>query len=312
MAKDRANVEAVEVPPLDERMLACCILGTTPIFLNRMANKGLHEILFPSGRKTEAERAASLKHEPREEFRSSPYTVHDGPTFLAHLATSFKGAICNAAIDMPGATKAQVGRLLWVQGEYVPIYGIPKLDMRVVRSADMNHTPDVRSRCIVPEWASFIRISYVSPLLNQKTVGTLLSAAGIIQGVGDFRPGKGKGTFGQFKIVSPDDPDWQRITQGTSPKAQMDAMRAAEPYNEETAELLSWFDSEIVRRGVENRYAIRQKQIEEAESLEVQEAAHSTGEVGVISKARRCKKNGKPVGEATLQSNVGHESMGGY
>jgi hypothetical protein len=260
--KAQKDVE-LDVKPLDEGMIACAILGTSPIILYRMSEKGARELLFPAGRKTVADRAATMKHDPIAEFKSSPYTRDFGETYLTHLGTAFKGAISGAAIDMPGANKAQIGRLLQVEDEFVPIYGIPKLHMAIVRSADINHTPDVRTRCVVPEWASYITISFVRPLLNEQTVATLLHAAGIIQGVGDFRPGKGKGTYGRFRIVRTNDPDWVRITKGSSPEMQRQAMKDAVPYNAEAAELLAWFKEAKIRR---NKAPSAAEVVEQAEA----------------------------------------------
>lgn len=61
------------------------ILGLTPYLHNRMAEKAKHELLLPKGRKNAAERASSLKHDPVEEFRSSPYMLvdDDAETLLA-------------------------------------------------------------------------------------------------------------------------------------------------------------------------------------------------------------------------------------
>ena len=94
-----------------------------------------------------------------------------------------------AALDLPGARKAQIGRLVQVkEGTYrdlIPIYGEPQLLMSVTRSADMNRTPDIRSRCIIPNWAAQITISFVLPTLRETAVVNLLAAAGITAGVGD-------------------------------------------------------------------------------------------------------------------------------
>jgi hypothetical protein len=93
----------------------------------------------------------------------------------------------------------------------VPIYGIPKLVMDPVRNSDMNRTPDIRTRCIVPEWACQIEITFVRPLMRVNEVVKLLAAAGLTQGIGDWRPEKGKGTYGQFQIVEATNADWKRI-----------------------------------------------------------------------------------------------------
>jgi len=124
----------------------CCILGTSPIILNRMSQKAARELLMPAGRKSAVQRATTLKHVPVDEYRASAYTLPTGDVLLAVLSTAIKGALRSAALDMPGMKKAQIGRLTYLAGEYVGIYGVPRLFMSITRSADMNKTPDVRTR----------------------------------------------------------------------------------------------------------------------------------------------------------------------
>lgn len=224
------------------------ILGTSPLVLNRMSEKAKHELLMPKGRKNAAEKATSLKHLPIEEYRASAYTLKDGPTLLAVLATAFKGALRSAALDMPGAKKAQIGRLTYIEGEMVGIYGVPKLFMAIVRSADMNKTPDVRTRAIVPQWACQLRVTFVEPLIRSNAVLNLLAAAGITIGVGDGRPEKGAMSYGQFKIVSPDDAEFKRILKEGGRKAQLAALESPVCHDDETTELLSWFETERAHR----------------------------------------------------------------
>lgn len=228
--------------------IVCCLLGTSPLILNRMSEKAKHELLMPRGRKTASEKATTLKHDPIEEFRASPYTLSSGPTLLAHKATAFKKAICAAALDMPGAKKAQIGRLTFVEGEYVSIYGVPKLHMAITRSADMNKTPDVRSRATVPEWACVVRVRYVQPLIRHQAVVNLLAAAGITMGVGDWRQEKGSGSYGQFKVVDKQDETFARILDTGGREAQVEAMANPVCYDDETTELLDWFRDERTRR----------------------------------------------------------------
>lgn len=228
------------------------VLGKTPIILNCLPEKVRQELLMPHGRKTSADKMHSLKHNPYEEFRNSPYYLRDekAPTYLAYLATAFKKAIAGAAIDIPGAKKAQMGRLMWVEGERIPIYGIPKLHMTVTRSADINHTPDVRSRCIIPEWAAKLTVRFMMPVLTDRVVSTLFAAAGMIQGVGDWRPEKGSGNFGQFELVSKENADFNRIVKEGGRKIQIDGMKNPKPYDDETENLLAWFDTEADKRGI--------------------------------------------------------------
>ena len=243
----------IDVQEMSTNKVEFCILGRTPIILNRMSEKAKYELLFPKGRKTSAQKATSLKHNPYQEYRDSPYTIPDdaAPTLIAHLATSFKAAIRGAGVDVPGATKAQLGRLMWVEGERIPLYGEPRLFMAITRSADMNKTPDVRTRAIIPRWACKLSVSFVTPQLNAKTVGNLLAAGGLTQGVGDWRPEKGSGNFGQFDLVGPDDPEFNDIIENGGRDVQTRYMDHPAPYDQETEELLDWFYDEAERRGIE-------------------------------------------------------------
>lgn len=251
MATTKADSGEISIMEVVKGQMDFCILGTTPLIMNRMSQKVWFELLAPKGRKTAVEKASSLKHDPLKEFRDSPYRmdVGDAPTVLAMLPTMFKRAMGSAALDTPGAKKAQIGRLVYVEGEKIPVYGIPRLFMSITRSADMNRTPDVRTRAILPEWACKLSITFTKPVLREQSIANLLAAAGFQSGVGDWRQEKGSGSYGSFKLVSVDDKDYQRIMKTQGKKAQQEALDNPEPYNAETGEVLSWFDVEIKRRG---------------------------------------------------------------
>lgn len=242
---------AIEVLRIDEGRLDFCLLGTTPLILNRMSEKVLHELLMPKGRKTAVEKASQLKHEPMAEFRASPYCDpdEDAPTLLQHLSTAFKGAIKSAALDLPGSSKSQIGRLTYVNDERIGIFGIPQILMSVTRSADINKTPDVRTRCIVPKWAARISVTYIRPQLREQSIANLVAAAGITQGLGDWRPGKGSGTYGKWELVSADDERFIHLIEHAGRAPQKLAMGSPDPYDVETEEMLQWFDVEVKRRG---------------------------------------------------------------
>jgi len=241
--------EAVTVLRVEQGTIRLNILGTSPLICNRMSEKARRELLLPNGRKSSAERQSSLKHDPISEFRASPYILPSGDTLIGVMASAFKGAMGTAALDLPGATKAKIGRLVYVEGDYVGIFGRPKLHMSVVRSADINHTPDVRSRAIIPEWACRLEISFVEPIIKQQAVLNLMAAAGITAGIGDWRPEKGKGAYGRFELVDDDDPKFVYLTKGYGREVQDSAMRMPEPYDAETEELLGWYMATAVSKG---------------------------------------------------------------
>ncbi len=250
MVPKKQSAEEISIIEVQQGRFEVCILGKSPLILNRMSEKAARELLLPR-KKTAADKAANLKHNPPEEYRASAYksTGANDPTRLLMLSTAFKGAMRSVATDIPGAAKAQIGRLTYVAGDYVPIYGVPKLFMSITRSADMNKTPDVRTRAIVPEWACRLSVTYVKPILREKDVVNLLAAAGIMRGVGDWRPEKGAGAYGQFSLVSDMDKDFVRVVKTGGRVAQDKALADPEPYDVESAELLAWFTEEAERRG---------------------------------------------------------------
>jgi hypothetical protein len=246
-AQAREISDVMKVSRVD---LTCCLVGDSPLIQNRLSEKVKHELLMPKGKKNAAERATTLKHDPIAEYRSSPYTIRDeaAPTFLALPSVSFKGALRSAALDMPGMKKAQIGRLTYLPGEMVGIYGVPQLFMRPVRSADMNRTPDIRTRAILPVWACRLTIRFVEPLIRPQAILNLLAAAGITIGVGDWRSEKGSGNYGQFRITQENDPEFQAIVKAGGRAAQIDGIEEPTCYDPETEELFTWYQAELPRR----------------------------------------------------------------
>lgn len=237
---------------VEQGRLTVNIVGTSPLIIHRLSDKARQELLLPAGRKSTAEKSVSLKHDPVAEFQASPYMLNEGPSLLALTSTTFKAAMGTAALDLPGPTKAKIGRLVYVENDYVPIFGLPKLFMSIVRSADMNRTPDVRTRTIVPEWACELSIAYVEPVIKPVSIYRLLVAAGITAGVGDWRPQKGKGAYGRFTITQEGDENWerfQRIIADGGRIPQQVAMANPEAYDSETEELLSWYMDTAKDRG---------------------------------------------------------------
>jgi hypothetical protein len=242
--------EELVIHDIKQERLTAYIVGTSPLICNRMARKAWFELLAPRT-KTAADRAATMKHDPVREFRDSPYRLKpdDAPTLIAVPPTAFKKAMGTAALDMPGTKKAQIGRLVSVNWELMPIWGVPRLFMAVTRSADINKTPDIRTRAILPEWACELQVWFQRPILREQSVANLLAAAGRLSGIGDWRQEKGSGSFGSFRICAPDDKQYVRILATGGRLAQMEALENPVPYDDEAAEMLAWFEGEVVNRG---------------------------------------------------------------
>lgn len=240
----------IDIPPLRQGVGRFRIIGTTPLFQNRMSAKVKQGLLVGSRKKTKVERL-DIKHDPFREFVESAEVLATGPTALGLKVVAVKAAMCNAAIETAGLTKAGTQRLLFMPGDYVPLYGIPLLRMDVTRSADMARTPDVRTRAFLETWGAEIEVRYVTPQLSMNTVATLLCNAGILIGVGDFRQEKGKGAFGSFRVIMADqeDEEWNELVANCGRDAQLEALNNPQPYSEgDTPDLLDFYVGERERR----------------------------------------------------------------
>jgi len=151
---------------------------------------------------------------------------------------------------IPGATKAEVKQLVEVKGTYTDVYGAPLFFMRLVRNSDINHTPDIRTRAILPRWYCVITVEFVQPQLNADAIVSLVGAAGMLNGVGDWRQQKGSGNYGQFEIVKPDDPRI-KVLKKEGMKAQDQALQEPVAYDKLTEDLFAHYQHEVERRELE-------------------------------------------------------------
>jgi hypothetical protein len=225
------------------------VVGKTPMIMNRFPQKAWQELLFPSGRRSRASLEQTLKHDPLNEFRGALYRCRDdkSPTLIHVPNGAFHSALASVAIDVPGAAKAKIERLTKVIDVNIALYGVPQIYCAMVRNSDMNHTPDVRTRPIFPEWACTVSFSFMKNVLSESTIARLFGAAGVIIGIGDWRGQKG-GPFGSFKLVSDNDATFQRIVKTQGRKAQMEAWENPAYFDEDTRELLLWFETEVLVR----------------------------------------------------------------
>lgn len=254
MAKKPAgnNMEEVHVVKIEKGEITFHILGTSALLSNAFTNKAARELLLPEAKaEKKAKREERLKHNPPEEFRDSLYRSKDAssPTLIEYHAAAPKRAMATAAMEFGTTSKAQISRLCWVLGPRIPIWGVPQLSMMMVRQAGMARTPDIRTRAILPEWATKITVQHVMPKIKPQAVANLVAAGGFFVGIGDGRNEKGALSFGSFELVDADDERWQRVVGYGGRAAQEEALADPTCYDLETEELLDWWHAEVRRRG---------------------------------------------------------------
>ncbi len=244
--------EALVIDALKQGRVTLRMIGTTPFYFNAMSAKSKRDLLIGGGKKTAAQKK-EIKHDPESEFRASVYRLPVGETLLGFPAPGVKGAMAEAALETKAVTKTSVNRLIFMPEQRIRIWGKPYLKMDVVRSADMNRTPDVRTRAFLPRWCATVDIAFVMPTLSVHSVVSLLSNAGVIIGIGDFRQGKGKGSYGTFSVLGDDLGDWQETWDSITAEGravQEAAMDRPEFADEETADLMAALGDERKRRAV--------------------------------------------------------------
>lgn len=250
MAVKKAEAGTLQIDALKQGRVTLRMIGTTPLYFNAMSVKAKRTLLIGGGKKTAAEKR-ELKHDPEQEFRDSVYRQRDGETLLCFPAPGVKGAMSTAALETPGVTKSSVQRLIFLPQQKISVWGKPYLKMDVVRSADMNKTPDVRTRAYLPRWCAEVDIAFVTPTLSVHSVVSLLSNAGVIVGIGDFRQEKGRGSFGTFAVAGDDlgewADDWAEIT-AEARDVQQAAFDMPEVADDDTADLMDMLMDERQRR----------------------------------------------------------------
>lgn len=241
---------SLHIDALKQGRVTLRLIGVTPMYFNSMSAKTKRTLLIGGGKKTAAEKK-HLKHDPEQEFRDSIYRMAGGPTLLGFPAPGVKSAMAEAALETPGVTKSSVQRLIFLPEQRIKVWGKPFLKCDVVRSADMNRTPDIRTRAFLPRWCAEVDLAFVTPTLSIHSVVSLLSNAGAIIGVGDFRQGKGKGSYGTFAVAGDDLGGWSELwgqITAEGREVQQEAMDDPECADDDTRDLMLMLDEERQRR----------------------------------------------------------------
>jgi hypothetical protein len=250
MVTKKAEAGTLHIDALKQGRVTLTLVGTTGFYFNAMSVKVMRTLLVGGGKKTAAERK-NIKHNAEEEYRDSVYRMASGDTFLGFPPSGVKGAMATAALETAGVTKSSVQRLIFLPEQRMRMWGKPYLKMDVVRSADMNKTPDVRTRAFLPRWVAEIDIAYVTPTLSAHSIVSLLSNAGVIVGIGDYRQEKGRGSYGCFAVAGSDGGQWADYIAEIKREGravQEAAMANPEYVDDDTRDLMEFLTDERQRR----------------------------------------------------------------
>ena|SRR5215831_1353623 len=188
IAIDRIAASTMHVP----------ILGTAPLIVHRFAEKGKRQMLDAmQGRKSPKE----IK-DPQAEFEAARYRLNDGGDGFPVIG--FKAATVGACRFYGGITMTALKQFMFLRGEpgqggqqMARIEGEPVMREDVVRVG--RGGADLRYRPIFEKWSTLLEVTYVTSVLTQQSVLSLIDAGGMGVGVGEWRPEK-DGDFGTYRI----------------------------------------------------------------------------------------------------------------
>ena len=196
----------IQVESLALQTLLIPIIGTTPLIVHRFSEKAKRQMLDAM----QGKKKVKTLRDPEQDYLDSFYTYDDraGERQYGFPAVGFKSATISAArlydksVTMVGLRQALFfGGIMGHDGQLLaPIKGEPTMREDVVRLSVSS--TDLRYRPMFMEWSTMLEVTYVSTVLSQGSVYSLVDAGGRTVGVGEWRPER-KGEFGTYRI----DPD---------------------------------------------------------------------------------------------------------
>lgn len=186
----------VEITQIEAETIRVPILGTTPLLVHRFSEKAKKMMLDNmQGRKT-----PKAAKDPDAEYEGAFYRFEDGrygfPSGAFKLAMVGASRFYGKEVAM---TKLRQTVFIFGEGrhELAEIKGEPHMREDVVtvgmKGTDLRYRPEFR------DWRTVLEVTYVTAALTRDSVLSLIDAAGMGVGVGEWRPEK-NGTHGTFRI----------------------------------------------------------------------------------------------------------------
>lgn len=190
---------AIQISRIAAQRIQVPIIGTSPLIVHAWSQKAKEQMLNAQmGRKM-----PKLNRDPEADYEASLYRTDDGYGFplLAFKAATVGAAryygkdvamtTLRQALFMTGVPSRDRSQIL------TPIFGEPKSREDMVR-VGMGGT-DLRFRAEFVEWSAVLDITFVTSMLSQASVVSLIDAGGMGIGVGEWRPEK-RGQNGTYQV----------------------------------------------------------------------------------------------------------------
>lgn len=200
-----AKQEAIVIQPLNMQTLFLPIEFDTPLISHKFAEKARKQMLGKQMGK--AQKMKRENRNPEQEYEDALYRFDDDK--LGYPADAFKGCGVGACRYVQGLPMTMAKGVFYVHGKYsakekrelVAIEG--KIEKREDVVWLQNGVPQTAFRPQIMNAKAILQIEYNADILSAEQIVNLFNIAGNAVGVGDWRPGSGKGgSFGRFHVVA--------------------------------------------------------------------------------------------------------------
>lgn len=193
MATATLAPETITIPAMDIQSIEIVLIGDSPLICHKWSAKAKAMMLGKQMKKAAGAKAAK---NPEEDYLDSLYQLPDGRYGFPTIA--FKDAAVDACSHVAGITKVLTRGVFHINGELLPIEGVPSMREDMVRIG--MGTADIRYRGEFKQWKVRVPVRYNAAVLSAEQIVNLFNTAGFAIGVGEWRPQK-DGSYGMFHVA---------------------------------------------------------------------------------------------------------------
>jgi hypothetical protein len=208
-----AEAELVTLKPIRIKRVEIKVAGDTSLIVHKWSQKAIRMILDKQMKKASGGRDV---RDPEQEFANTLYFIKGEPEELTpetlkkavgsgaqfgFPSTGFKQSAVSAGYRS-GMTKDKVSVMghFHIDGDFVPLKGVPVMRTDMVRLGGMGSPADIRFRAEFREWSAIIPVRYNEAAISAEQLVNLFNVAGFSVGVGEWRPEK-NGNHGMFHVT---------------------------------------------------------------------------------------------------------------
>lgn len=207
-AQESEGGRVIAIPAKKVEGIVVSVEGLTPLIVHQFGEKARNQIRETQAKKsTKTAKAVRGPEEIALEIAACHYQVIGNEKLVAtegrfgFPSSGFKGAAVSAAPFGSGMFKSRAKSLFFVPGEVVPIT-CDLIEPREDAVRLENGVVQLRYRPYYQGWKASFGVQFSPDTVSVEQIVNLFDLAGTLVGIGENRPGKTGGTYGQWKVVA--------------------------------------------------------------------------------------------------------------